>query len=211
MGKQPACEAAWDPGAVFAGKVLTIERNANQRVRFQILEPFRGATTSEIDVYTGGGGGDCGYSFIVGRSYLVYAYQGPGAPRLTTGICSRTRMLSQASEDLAYLRSVPANGALGATITGTVYDRTRNVSKQPGAVQLGTAASVGVVIECGGALFRSTTNADGRFSISGVPVGSCTPRLEPSAEYSVWPASAVEIRDPRGCADVSLQISTRKK
>lgn len=138
-------------------------------------------------------------------------YQAPSAPRLTTGICSRTRMLPQASEGLAYLRSVPASGALGATITGTVYDRTRNVAKQPGAVQLGPAASVGVVIEWGRALFRGTTNADGRFSISGVPVGSCTPRMEPSAAYSAWPASAVEIRDPRGCADVSLQISTRKQ
>jgi hypothetical protein len=109
------------------------------------------------------------------------------------------------------LRSVPANGALGATITGTVYDRTRNVSKQPGAVELGTVARIGVAVECGGAMFRGTTDADGRFSISGVPVGSCTPRVEPSAAYSVWPASAIEIHDPRACAEVSLQISSRKQ
>lgn len=216
MGNRPACEALWDPGAVFAGKVVWIEpdasgdRFARRRVRFRVVEAFRGVTTSEIDVDTGAGGGDCGYSFIVGASYLVYSYQAERTPRLTTGICSRTRLLSQASEDLAYLRSVPANGALGATITGTVYDRNRNVSKRPGAIELGTVARVGVVIECGGALFRGTTNADGRFSIPGVPVGSCTPRVEPSAAYSVWPASSVEIPDPRACAEVSLQISSRK-
>jgi hypothetical protein len=217
VGNRLACEALWDPGAVFAGKVVAIERNegggrfAERRVRFQVVAAFRGVTTSEIDVYTGAGGGDCGYSFMVGASYLVYSYQAAGASGLTTGICSRTRLLSQASEDLEYIRRVPANGALGATITGAVYDRNRNVSKQPGAVEFGTVPRVGVALECGGALFRGTTDADGRFSISGVPVGSCTPQVEPSAAYLVWPASAIEIHDPRACADVSLQISSRKQ
>lgn len=217
IGKRPACQALWDPGAVFAGKVVVIEQNAGgglfaaRRVRFQVVEAFRGVTTSEIDVYTGAGGGDCGYSFIVGSSYLVYSSQAAGAPRLTTGICSRTQMLSQASEDLAYLRSVPQSGALGATITGTVYNRDRNTSQRQGVVTLATVPAVGVVMDCGGALFRGTTDAEGRFSISGVPVGSCTPRVEPSTAYSVWPASPVEILDPRGCADVSLQIGTRKQ
>lgn len=216
MGRRPACQALWDPGAVFAGKVIAIERNANEglfanrRVRFQVVEAFRGVTTSEIDVYTGAGGGDCGYSFIVGRSYLVYGSQSAGAPRLTTGICSRTQLLSQASEDLGYLRSVPLGAALGATITGTVYNRDRNTSQAQGAVTLATVPAIVVVMDCGGALFRGTTDADGRFSISGVPVGSCTPRVEPSTAYSVWPASPVEILDPRGCADVSLQIGARK-
>lgn len=217
MGKRPACQALWDPGAVFAGKVVAIERNAgaglfaDRRVRFQVVEAFRGVTTAEIDVYTGAGGGDCGYSFIVGSSYLVYSSQTAGAARLTTGTCSRTQLLSQASEDLAYLRSVPQNGALGATITGSVHNRDRNISKTPGVVMLAPVAGIVVVMDCGGALFRGTTDAEGRFSISGVPVGSCTPRVEPSTGYSVWPTSPVEILDPRGCADVSLQIGTRKQ
>jgi hypothetical protein len=52
------------------------------------------------------GGGDCGYAFQSGVDYIVYAYKNSEG-HLETGICSRTRPLTQAAaEDLAYLRAV---------------------------------------------------------------------------------------------------------
>jgi len=214
MGKRPVCEAAWDPGAVFAGKVVAIEQNAggdlfaNRRVRFQVVEAFRGVATKEIDVYTGAGGGDCGYSFIVGASYLVYAYQ--EAARLTTGICSRTQRLAGAAEDLAYLRNLPENGALGATILGTVYDRDRNISREPGSVQLGGAAGLRIAVNCEGLTFSATTDPDGRFKVEGVPVGQCTARLE-NSDYQLFPHSPATVTDPRACAALTLQVSRAKR
>src|SRR5262245_51732739 len=76
-------------------------------VRFAIKEAWNGVSAGEkeIEVETGLGGGDCGYGFERGEDYLVYAYRSPQG-RLTTGICSRTRRLSAAEEDLAYLRSL---------------------------------------------------------------------------------------------------------
>jgi hypothetical protein len=53
-----------------------------------------------VVVYTGWGGGDCGYEFQVGSSYLVYA---GGQTDLGTSICSRTADLGHAQADLAVL------------------------------------------------------------------------------------------------------------
>jgi hypothetical protein len=47
--------------------------------------------------------GDCGYSFQVGETYLVYAYNDEFSDYLFTSSCTRTRRLSDAGEDLAYL------------------------------------------------------------------------------------------------------------
>jgi len=219
IGKRPACEAFWDPGAVFAGKVVSIEPQVadglnsftNRRVRFEVAEGFRGVDTAEVDVYTGNGGGDCGYAFVVGGSYLVYAYQATGSTRLTTGICSRTQPLSQAAADLGYMRSLPATGAQGATISGSVHHRDRNVATKSGATLLAPVGSLGVVMECDGAAYRGTTDADGRFTIAGIPVGSCTPRLESPGDDFLLTVNTINIPDPRACADVSLLIGARKK
>lgn len=220
VGKRPACQAFWDEGAVFAGKVVSIEPRSgdglvtfdNRRVRFEVIEAFHGVTTSTstVDVFTGSGGGDCGYAFVVDSSYLVYAYEAPGS-RLTTGICSRTRPLSQAADDLAYIHALPATGALGATITGSVHHRDRNIATKPGVTILAPVASLGVVMDCEGVAYRATTDANGRFTIAGVPVGSCTPRLELPGSDFLLTVSSVNIPDPRACADVDLMVGTRRQ
>jgi hypothetical protein len=215
--QRPACQAFWDPGAVFVGTVTSIgpaDKDVDppfegRRVRFEIVEAFHGVTTSVVDVYTGMGGGDCGYPFVVGQRYLVYAYE--AGARLTAGICSRTRPLSAATEDLAYMRSLPATGALGATITGSVHHRDRNIATKPGVTMTAPVGSLGVVMDCGGAAYRATADADGRFTISGVPVGSCTPRLESPGDDFLLTVNTINIPDPRACAEVSLLIGARKK
>ena len=77
-------------------------------VRIQIAEVLNGVDPGqkEIEIVTGMGGGDCGYAFQSGVDYIIYAYKNSEG-RLETGICSRTRPLTQAAEDLAYLRAVP--------------------------------------------------------------------------------------------------------
>lgn len=60
------------------------------RVQFSPVEILQGATgpDSTITVHTGQGGGDCGYPFVTGSQYLVYASVLQG--RLTTSICTST-------------------------------------------------------------------------------------------------------------------------
>ena len=79
-------------------------------VRIQLADVFSGVDSKEkeIEVVTGQGGGDCGYPFQVGVDYVVYARRNAEG-QLETGICSRTRTLAQAAEDLDYFRGM-ANG-----------------------------------------------------------------------------------------------------
>jgi hypothetical protein len=54
-----------------------------------------------LDVWTTSG--DCGYDFQMGETYLVYANDEEGADYFFTSSCMRTKRLSDAGDDLAYL------------------------------------------------------------------------------------------------------------
>jgi hypothetical protein len=91
--------------AVFIGKVEKIEEVRYQRVvTLRLIEGFKGTTTKTITLHTGSGGGDCGYGFLLNRSYLVYA--GGTADDLGTNICSRTKSVGKASLELSELRKL---------------------------------------------------------------------------------------------------------
>lgn len=114
----PPCQAAWTADVVFTGTVRSMEQidhNASGTpyrsvlVRFDVERGFVNVVPGPVEIVTGTGGGDCGYSFATGGRYLVYAWKTPSS-RLSTGICSRTRPLDEAEEDLRYLTSIPATG-----------------------------------------------------------------------------------------------------
>ena len=83
VGPIPVCQAVWQTDAVFAGEVLAVtdEKQATttnqtpvlqsgRHVRVRVLESFRGKAAKEVDVFTGSGGGNCGFTFQTGASYL---------------------------------------------------------------------------------------------------------------------------------------------
>src|SRR5207247_1920928 len=47
-----------------------------RQVDFAITRVFRGNKQDQVSVLTGLGGGDCGYNFQTGQTYLVYASTG---------------------------------------------------------------------------------------------------------------------------------------
>ena len=101
------CVSAQSAYAVFVGRVVeiadvTLERGqryppASRRVSFAVAETFRGSVKDATAVYTGSGGGDCGYDFRRGKSYLVYAHRA-STGELVTGICARTREATKGAE-----------------------------------------------------------------------------------------------------------------
>ncbi len=112
------CMAAERAQAVFVGQVLEITPVepppkgqppgpvASRRVLFKITESLLGGVDDTVEVYTGSGGGDCGFSFAKGKSYLVYAHRG-STGQLTTGICARTREATRGAEgEIKELRSL---------------------------------------------------------------------------------------------------------
>ena len=101
------CEAVWRSDVVFTGRVVSFESPApgtgTRGVEFAVIQNFRGPQLRTIVVASAGG---CGYSFKIGESYLVYASDLQGT--LTTSICTRTRPLRDAADDLAYAQSLSA-------------------------------------------------------------------------------------------------------
>jgi hypothetical protein len=85
--------------AVFLGNVIQILQKPESYgvlVRFRVENAWKGKLTQEVTVFTGHGGGDCGYRFEVGESYLVYAYG--SNERLSTNICQRTAPRSEGGD-----------------------------------------------------------------------------------------------------------------
>jgi hypothetical protein len=69
---------------------------------FAVDRMWRGTPARTTSVLTGRGGGDCGVPFERGETYLVYAHCHKQGDCFTI-ICSRTRSVEHAAEDLQYL------------------------------------------------------------------------------------------------------------
>jgi hypothetical protein len=111
------CGQSWKAGeVVFIGKVTgkftdsapatTEDLFARNAFRFSVSESFRGSATAgeDVTIYTGIGGGDCGYPFSVGTSYLVYASLNKG--KLFTNICTPTSPASRMRAVIRQLRAL---------------------------------------------------------------------------------------------------------
>jgi len=72
-------------------------------VRFQVDKQWKGVTTDTVPVVTAADSAACGYPFVTGKTYLVYARKLDGEPELQTNLCSRTKPLASAQDDLAAL------------------------------------------------------------------------------------------------------------
>ncbi len=207
MPSGPPCQGYFQSDVVFVGTVRSIEvRKARLEgieslvdrrfARFSIDGASGGLQGPETVVVTGTGGGDCGYDFKVGERYVVYAYRGKDGS-LGTGICSRTRPVAEAAEDLAYLAAIPATGA-GARVFGTVgYWEPDAASGRQTEVPV---ADTQVLVRGAAGVFSGITGADGRYTIAGVPPGSYETEVLPPAEFSRrYLSMKFEIKDSRAC------------
>ena len=75
--------------------------NYGQEIPFEVISSWKGVDKTHVLIHTGFGGGDCGVGFNQGDEYLIYAYGNDD--NLETNICTRTRPISRASDDLTYL------------------------------------------------------------------------------------------------------------
>ena len=184
----PPCAATEKTPVVFAGRVTQIsdifipKGTGNDRysypyrvVRFDVEEHFRGPQRKSIEVTTGMGGGDCGFSFRVGERYVVYAGDAPSLGRLYTGICTRTGPVSEAAADLDFLRRL-GDPSRGAGVEGTITELVRN-PKTNDVTTRGLMRGVRVVVTGSGKRWDATTDEQGWFRVWGLPPG----------EYSVRP------------------------
>lgn len=210
MGPRPPCEAYWDASAVFVGTVNFVStvsgkvagyESENRVYRFHVDRKFRGVEGNEIEVMTGMGGGDCGYGFRLGGQYLVYAYQDEQNV-LWTGICSRTRELTKAVEDLEFIRGL-SKAAPGGTVMGQVKMEGTASENRNGMVPVENAK---ILVAGANKTFEAITDAQGNFKIAGMPPSKYKVRIELPKGLSIYnPEQEIEVHD-RGCARASFYL-----
>lgn len=195
-GEISACEAFANASAVFVGVVTkagirsvqtqfpatamsATRTNGGPAAHFKIEEAFGGIATDEIDI--SGGGTTCDYYFKEGERYLVYAYRNEDGTSFTTNICSRTSPLSQATDDLNYLRGA-VKGSPGGTVFGDIFREPRNVTDEEAASEPIPRAEI--IFENGTQSFQAISDEKGKFEINGLAKGRYKVHTNPATNYS---------------------------
>jgi len=101
--------------AVFQGIVERQDIRSDSSARFwqtyrlvtvRVTEVFSGRKQEKFELRTGLGGGDCGFDFETGESYLIYAFRNAEGI-FYTDMCSHTSQTEYAEPDLRILRGKP--------------------------------------------------------------------------------------------------------
>ncbi|ARU61833.1 hypothetical protein CBW65_12935 [Tumebacillus avium] len=97
-------EALADATAVFAGQVQKIEKQTKYyKVTLAVNTAWKGVDSAETSVLTAiGGEASCGVEFKQGQEYLIYTNQTQDGQNYAS-LCSRTKELTRADEDLKAL------------------------------------------------------------------------------------------------------------
>lgn len=217
-GGASPCHEYGRASAVFVGtpiSVRTVARPVNgdrddldywapRTFKFSIETSFLGIISSETEVSTGLGGGDCGYDFKIGKRYVVYAYKFGKTERLVTSICGRTNPLENANEDIEFLRSLESQRP-GVTISGEVRRMRQNVASGD-SVYVGPQQDFGLVVEGEGERREVRTDPEGRYRLTGLSPGKFKVTLLLPDELFTYKAEEEITVADRGCATVNYSV-----
>jgi len=205
------CENAFSVDAVFMGtaREVSTRQTADSPFRRQVVvvftieRAFRGVQDALVEVTTGMGGGDCGYAFKVGERYVVYAYR-TNDGRLGTSTCSRTRLVSQAADDLAFLGQLPSP-AVSGHVFGKVTHHHHDLAF--GQSKTWPVPFVHLLLRGPAAARDAQTDEHGRYDISGVPPGVYELQAIPPGVFSARDLrTRIEIRHPLACATANFNV-----
>lgn len=213
LGGGPPCQNYFQVDAVFVGTVRAISTIGGtpdatfQRhsVTFTIERAFRGVEGMTVDVATGVGGGDCGYEFKAGERYLVYAYKN-GRTGLSTSICSRTRPMSAAGDDLSFIERMPPLGT-GGRVYGVITHRERDLV-HGGTRKYDQVPPIHLLLRGKSGGFDAQSDEHGRYEITGVAPGAYELQIIPPANFGqtyLQPGTIV-LRDARACAEADVEV-----
>jgi hypothetical protein len=157
-----------------------------KRVRLRVKTVFRGELGDDdddndktpaktVEVWTAFG--DCGINFQTGETYLVYADDDEESNVMTTGACTRTRRLTDAGDDLAYLyffKNYADNaGRVEGFVTGDLlFQRDLDLGHYTG--RIGAPVAAVVELKSGERTRYTETDDKGHFVFDGVAAGDFT-------------------------------------
>lgn len=220
MNPGTPCDSYGKAAAVFVGTVTGVRDNSrpqpkdvNERrkqedsggvdwtpmaFKFSVEQAYLGVAGSEVEIFTGRGGGDCGVTFQTGQRYLVYAYR--YKDKLNTSICTRTKPFSRATEDIAFLGTL-SSAPQGVTIYGAVSYRPDEPNPKP------LSPDVLITIEGESEQKEIHPDAEGRYRVSGLKPGRYKVALRlPETLTTPRNEEVITVAD-RGCAAVGWYIT----
>jgi hypothetical protein len=118
-GKVESIKVSDWPIKPIAGETISLVPRLT--ATFSAVHIYRGEIPGDAIIETGLGGGDCGYNFVAGESYLVFASKEESG-KLSTSICSGTNLLEDSGTALRFLRGE-------APTPGDLADPKTNISK----------------------------------------------------------------------------------
>lgn len=158
-------EALEQSAAVFSGEVVSLEKDIKViqssgdpvQVTFKVKSVWKGVAADKITLSTAQSSASCGFEFVEGNSYLVYA-NGKGGEdgKLQASLCSRTMALSGATEDLVELGQGITPTLAPASQTPELAENAVNGSDPSAAVYVGSGVTILALI-VGVIIFRYRT------------------------------------------------------
>jgi len=109
---KPPQESLQEAVAVFSGRVASVKTETSLFssssldpvwVTFEVDRWWKGPGSNRVTVKTAREGASCGYGFVEGREYFVYAYASSEGSDLRVSSCSRTNPMELARDDIAAL------------------------------------------------------------------------------------------------------------
>src|SRR5215471_14248071 len=194
-----ACVAVQRADAVFVGRVTGF----TDGVQFDVERPVVGVQRGSITV--GNGPGNCAFGFTVGGHYVVYPHQDRDG-RLVTGMCTRTRPLSDphTRADIGYFDRRERNSASGL-LTGVVSDVTIDLSSTRSSLRPLARIPITVLADGGSSPARTTTTRDdGSYELAGLPPGRVRVAASFPKKFEPLAPSTEVIVDVNGCAEADI-------
>jgi hypothetical protein len=205
------CTAFWNAALVFAGRIDSVQRTSGgRRVTFTILERFRasastGDSAAPTLTLSLPQSSQCASRLRQGKEYIVYADRDQEGFSLAR--CSRTREIDDAAADVSYARSVMDGSAPAGIIAGRVVVSVRDLAGRIAGPAV-PASDVVVRVASGGQQDQTITNQAGDFTFASRGTGSHSVTVEVSERYyGESTTAAIELREPRACADVELRLA----
>ncbi len=210
----PPCREYWRTEAVFIGVANRVIRTPDKptadnwmslqsTVYFTVVEAFKGAGGTALVLNLD----NCGYHFKEGERYLVYAHRNPNNEELDVRAGhTRTRPLSEAAEDLEYIRGL-AQAEPGSRVFGKVVQHTQKLKEQPYAPEL--LQHIKVSLEGNNQRYEVLSDSEGRYEFKRIPAGRYRLRAEFPAylSYAEQPLNLIG----RECAPVDIHANRKAR
>jgi len=186
-----------------------------RRARIKVKSVFRGDEDEDetVDVWTNFD--DCGVDFQVGETYLVYADDDEESGKIETDRCTRTRRLTDAGADLAYLffyRDNDEAGRVEGLVTSDpLYQRDLDRMHDQQSITAPASEAVVELLSKSAARY-TTTDGGGHFVFDGLAEGT----YKVSVYEKGFPGTVKKLAGPqdveveeKGCANTVLVVPNK--